>query len=318
MPGCKRFWEGYKRAAGSIDSSVNRALGRFGGLVARYPITIIVISTLCSLACCSGLLFLGSRTESRNDKLWCVPYQVSVCTPSSRCPLACCNVAAFSRLYAKGGATRTPERCCNEWACAASSQGCVDSSRNGPHKLPAALTRARVQWRQSSGSIVMAENNMTFEASESVPAVFPYSSDVTIRFTCVPQRRVPQNSIWVQNEEYLERIDPRLRNTDEFMIMYFQNRDGGNVLYAEAIRDMFAVYEAALNVSIVERGRQYSWKERICKPTATGETALLAFPVVLLLQVLQQQSRCSTSGSNHPVCAQRGVHAGTPRSPSAP
>ena len=76
--------------------------------------------------------------------------------------------------------------------------------------------------------------------------------------------RVPQDSIWIKQEEFL---DPRFGITDRFMQVLFESKSG-NVLTADSIRDMFTVYETLAALSQEDNGRTLTWTDGICWKSA--------------------------------------------------
>jgi hypothetical protein len=48
------------------------------------------------------------------------------------------------------------------------------------------------------------------------------------------------------------------------MQLIFERKDGGNVLTADSIREMFVVYDAIRNITTARDGKLYTWEDGIC------------------------------------------------------
>jgi hypothetical protein len=77
---------------------------------------------------------------------------------------------------------------------------------------------------------------------------------------------VSQDSIWIKQEDYLE---PRFGITDRDVTLIFEAKDGGNVLTADAIREMFALYDSMAAVTTETDGNTYSFQNGVCWKSAT-------------------------------------------------
>jgi hypothetical protein len=65
------LWSRYISVVGSVDRTVNYALGEWGALVAQRPILTMVTSFVVSLGLVAGLALIADNVEGASEKLWC-------------------------------------------------------------------------------------------------------------------------------------------------------------------------------------------------------------------------------------------------------
>ena len=78
---------------------------------------------------------------------------------------------------------------------------------------------------------------------------------------------MPQDSIWIKHEDYLE---PRFGRSDRVVQLIFEAKEG-NVLTAEAIRDMFTVYDTIASLQQENEGNTFTWTDGICWKSARND-----------------------------------------------
>lgn len=79
--------------------------------------------------------------------------------------------------------------------------------------------------------------------------------------------RVPQDSIWIKQETYLE---SRFGSTDRSVGLIFEAKAGGNVLTEASIREMFLLQDSIYSVTTDEDGTSYRFQNGICWLSASG------------------------------------------------
>ena len=85
--------------------------------------------------------------------------------------------------------------------------------------------------------------------------------------TEVGTRRVPQDSIWIKQEDY---IQERFGRSDRWLEFIFEAKEG-NLLTTESIRDMFTVYTTMASLERQHEGSTITWTEGICWKSARND-----------------------------------------------